>query len=260
MARSIHRSVSQPEWAKSIVHLRSALALSQVGFGDVFHCSAMTVSRWERGISEPPSHTYIEMGNFAGDPRCWYFWERAGMSKGDLLRVLPRMRERLLKLQTPHLEIVTAGSGTKKFEADDKLHLVALPVLKTVAAAHGETGGGEASLHDAPTESMFAAPEAWCPNPATTSCLRVRGESMSPLIHDGFILAVDSSQTELNELNGKIVIAWHKDEGLMVSRLNRYDRTLVLRSENPRYEPVTLSGKQRWKIVAKVLWWIGSAP
>src|SRR5258708_7518376 len=88
MASSIHRSISQPEWAKSIVHLRGALALSQVGFGDVFHCSAMTVSRWERGISEPPSHTYIEMGNFAGDPRCWYFWERAGISKNDLLRVL----------------------------------------------------------------------------------------------------------------------------------------------------------------------------
>ncbi len=260
MARSIHRSISQPEWAKSIVHLRSALALSQVGFGDVFHCSAMTVSRWERGISEPPSHTYIEMGNLAGDPRCWYFWERAGMSKGDLLRVLPQTRERLRKLQTPHLEIVTAGSGTKKLESNDKLQLVALPLLTTVAAAHGEKGDGEASLHDAPTESMFAAPKAWCPNPATTSCLRVRGESMSPLIGDGYILAVDSSQTELNRLNGKIVIAWHKDRGLMVSRLNRYDHTLVLRSENPSSEPVTLSGKQRWKIVAKVLWWIGSAP
>jgi len=61
-------------------------------------------------------------------------------------------------------------------------------------------------------------------------------------------------------LNGKIVIARHKDKGLTVSRLHRYDHTLVLRSENPSYEAVTLSAKERWKIVAKVLWWIGSEP
>jgi len=27
---------------------------------------------------------------------------------------------------------------------------------------------------------MIAAPKNWCPNPASTSCLRVRGHSMSP--------------------------------------------------------------------------------
>jgi SOS-response transcriptional repressor LexA len=88
----------------------------------------------------------------------------------------------------------------------------------------------------------------------------VRGNSMSPLIHDGYILAVDSSQKEIGELNGKIVIAWHRDKGLTASRLKRFDHTIVLQSENANYESITLSGKQKWKIVAKVLWWIGKAP
>ena len=96
MARSIRGSTSpQPEWAKAIVRLRHRLGLNQVVFGDSFHCSAMAVSRWERGISEPPSHTYIELGNTAGDPLCWYFWGRAGLSREDLLRVVPRLQERL---------------------------------------------------------------------------------------------------------------------------------------------------------------------
>jgi hypothetical protein len=34
----------------------------------------------------------------------------------------------------------------------------------------------------------------------------------------------------------------------------------VLQSENASYESITLSGKQKWKIVARVLWWIGKAP
>jgi SOS-response transcriptional repressor LexA/DNA-binding transcriptional regulator YiaG len=252
----------QPEWARSIVRLRTGLALNQVAFGNVFLCSAMAVSRWERGVSEPPSHIYIEMGNLAGDPLCWYFWRRAGLSKEDLLRVMPQLQARLRRMQLPHLEVVAAGSGARKPKAKTKLQLVAIPLLKSVAVAHGEKGEGESIdfLQDAPIESMIAAPKDWCPNPSTTSCVRVRGNSMSPLIHDGYILAVDSAQTEITELSGKIVIAWHRDRGLTVSRLNRFDHTVVLQSENAAYESITVSGKQKWKIVAKVLWWIGKAP
>jgi SOS-response transcriptional repressor LexA len=243
-----------------VVRLRMGLLLNQVEFGSAFHCSAMAVSRWERGVSEPASHTYIEMGNLAGDPLCWYFWGRAGLSKEDLLRVMPQLRERLRKVRLPHLEMVAAGSGAKMHKKADRLRLVAVPLLNSVAIAHGENGEGGALLDDAAVESMIAAPRDWCPHPATTSCLRVRGDSMSPLIHDGYILAVDSSQTEIVELNGKIVIAWHRDKGLTVSRLKRFDHTIVLQSENANYESITLSSKQKWKIVAKVLWWIGKAP
>jgi SOS-response transcriptional repressor LexA len=250
----------QPEWVKSVVRLRRGLELNQVEFGNAFHCSAMAVSRWERGVSEPPSHTYIEMGNLAGDPLCWYFWGRAGLSKEDLLRVMPQLQKRLRKVRMPHLEMVAAGSGAKTQKKADQLRLVAVPLLNSVAIAHGENGEGGALLDDASVESMIAAPSDWCPHPATTSCLRVRGHSMSPLIHDGYILAVDSAQTEIAELNGKIVIAWHRDKGLTVSRLKRFDHTIVLQSENANYESITLSSKQKWKIVAKVLWWIGKAP
>jgi phage repressor protein C with HTH and peptisase S24 domain len=58
---------------------------------------------------------------------------------------------------------------------------------------------------------MIAAPRDWCPNPATTSCLPVRGNSMAPLIQDGYIVALDSLQNDQIQMNGKIVVAWHKD-------------------------------------------------
>ncbi len=83
---------------------------------------------------------------------------------------------------------------------------------------------------------------------------------MMPLIGDGYILAVDFSQTNLPELNDKVVIAWHKDTGFMVSRLHHYDHTEVLQPENRQYEPIVLNSKCAWKIVAKVIWWVGQAP
>jgi Peptidase S24-like len=66
---------------------------------------------------------------------------------------------------------------------------------------------------------------------------------MSPLIRDGCILAVDSSQSDQTQLNGKIVIAWQKDRGLTVSCLRRFDHTEVLEPENHEYESITISAK-----------------
>jgi SOS-response transcriptional repressor LexA/DNA-binding transcriptional regulator YiaG len=249
----------RPEWANVIAGLRQKLNLNQVGFSKRFNCSPMAVSRWERGVLEPPAQTYIELGNIAGDPSCWFFWERAGLTKADVLRVIPRLQKHLRQAQVRHLEIVRAGSAGKAAPRE-KLKLVAIPLLKTVAASHGERGDIHSELQEAPVESMIAAPRDWCPHPSTTTCVRVRGNSMSPLIYDGYILAVDSSQNNVGALDGKIVIAWHKDLGLTVSRLRHYDHTIVLQPENSTHESLTLSGKHKWKIIARVLWWIGKAP
>jgi SOS-response transcriptional repressor LexA len=248
---------TKPEWAEKISGLRKRQGLSQTVFGQRMNSSAMAVSRWERGAQEPPAHSYIELGNLAGDPACWYFWGRAGLRSEDLMRVLPELRSRLNRADMPKFQIVRAGAGRV---SPKNLQLVAIPLLKVVAASHGQKGDNAPMLQDAPVESMIAAPREWCPNPAAMSCVRVRGDSMSPLIDNGYILAVDSSQTDRSKLDGKIVIAWHKDVGLTVSRLRRYDHTEVLHPENAAYKSVTLDNRNKWKIVGKVLWWIGRAP
>lgn len=249
----------EPEWTRPIRALRHKLGLNQVELGLRLHYSAMAISRWERGEQEPTDRGYIELGNLAGDPNCWYFWGRAGLHGENLLRVIPAMRESLQKSRFLDFEIVRAGSGARRTHLK-KQKLVAIPLLRVVAAAHCETGGHPSSLLSGPIESMITAPKDWCPNPATTSCLRVRGNSMSPLIQDGYIVAVDSSQKDQIQLNGKIIIAWHKDRGLTVSRLRRFDHTEVLEPENHGYESITLGAKHRWTILAKVIWWIAKAP
>jgi len=253
------RVAATPKSAKAVLELRHNLHLDQAALGERLGCSAMTISRWERGAQEPPSHAYIELGNLAGDPDCWFFWGRAGLRNEDLMRVVPGLRRRLMKTAAPDFEIVSAGGAGKK-SSRGKVQLIAIPLLKVVAASHGEKGDDTSVLHGAPLESMIAAPRGWCPNPAATSCLRVKGNSMMPLLQDGYIVAVDSSQSDRGKLNGKIVIAWHKDMGLTVSRLERYGHTDTLQPENREYQSITLDSKHKWKILAKVLWWIGKAP
>jgi SOS-response transcriptional repressor LexA len=249
---------AKPPWAKAIRDLRHRMAMSQSTLGARVGFSAMAVSRWERGAQEPPSHGYIALGNLAQDETCWFFWERAGLRTEDVMRVLPVAQRNTRSSKLHNFEIVNAGSGPKR--PVEKVQLVAIPLLQVEAGAHGEVGDNLPLLADAPVESMLAAPRDWCPNPSFTSCLRVRGSSMAPLIQDGFVVAVDSSETDVGKLDGKIVIAWHKDNGLTISRLRRYDHTEVLLPENSGYEAITLSAKHNWKIVAKVLWWVGKAP
>jgi hypothetical protein len=153
---------SSPDWANSIRELRHKLRLNQVELGQRRHY-AMAISRWERGEQEPTDRGYIELGN-PEDPECWYFWGRAGLHNENLLRVMPVLRERLQKSRFADFEVVRAGGGGRRL-SPEKLQLVAIPVLKAVAAAHGETGGHPSSLLVGPIESMIAAPKHWCPNP-----------------------------------------------------------------------------------------------
>ena len=258
MRKTMRTSASpgRREWTEKIFDLRRGLNLSQTGFGERLQVSAMAVSRWERGAQEPTAASYIDLGNLAGDPLCWYFWGRAGLRSEDVMRVMPNFSKRLRRSSVVHLQFANAGGGSKKLKMPQ---LVAVPLLKCVAASHGGKGDSAAMLRDAPVESAIAAPNDWCPNPASSQCLRVRGNSMAPLIHDGYILAVDSSQNDRAKLDGQIVIAWNKDKGLTVTRLKRYGQTEVLQPENTEYESIVLNGGEKWIVLAKVLWWIGKA-
>ena len=88
---------------------------------------------------------------------------------------------------------------------------------------------------------MLAAPIDWCPNPNSTICLRVKGNSMSPLILDGYLIAVDTLDVQI------------------VSRLIRFDHTDVLVSDRREYESISLAPESKWRIIGKVLWWTGRA-
>src|ERR1700677_720327 len=243
------------EWAKRIIALRRRLQMSQSELGQQMNASAMAVSRWERGVRPPAANMFVQLGNTPGGPECWFFWGRAGLSSGDLMRVLPAARSRLRNDRKLKLEVVQAGAHRALKGPDD---LVAIPVLPVVAATHGGKGDPPESLTDTPPETMLAAPSKWCPNPAYTSCLRVHGRSMMPLIHDGYIIVIDTSQTNRSKLYGHIVVATHKDHGLIVSRLQRFDHTEVLVPENREYESTAIA-INGWRIVAKILWWIGQA-
>src|ERR1700747_1426261 len=243
-----------PEWSSKIFAFRQALKLTQGELGKRLRTSAMAVSRWERGGADPPADAYIRLGNIAADPLCWFFWGRAGLSTADVMRVLPTASRRLRQGRISTVQVVHAGAmSSLKQEA-----FVAIPILPVHAATPGENAEEVADLDQLQPEALWAAPAEWCPNPARTISLRVKGNSMSPLILDGYIIAVDTSVIAHDDLLGQIVVAWNSQEKrLLVSRLIRFDHTDALVSDQREYQTVALSPESHWRIVGPVLWWTG---
>jgi phage repressor protein C with HTH and peptisase S24 domain len=248
------------EWAEQIRNLRQRLGISQGELARKLDCSAMTVSRWENGQLAPTARYYVELGKLAGKQDCWFYWGRAGLQSSDVMPVLTeRERKQFPSRPEEQMELAAAGSGSRQ-EGVRKPKVVPIPVLQATVGTHGGQGDRHGNLNYIPAREVMGAPVDWCPNPSYTSLLRVRGHSMEPLIHDGDIAAVDSSQTDRTNLDGKIVIVTNEEKGLCVSRLRRYPKFDVLESENREYQAVVLGKSSGWRIVARVLWWISAAP
>ncbi len=81
-------SNSVVEWARCIAALRRRLQLTQTELADRLGVTAMTVSRWERGLVEPTASGYIGLGNLSEPKESWSFWKRAGLDEGQVRRTL----------------------------------------------------------------------------------------------------------------------------------------------------------------------------
>jgi phage repressor protein C with HTH and peptisase S24 domain len=248
-----------PDWATQITSLRERLKINQAELARRIECSSMTVSRWERGLLKPSAENFIQLGNLGSKTESWFFWEKAGIQAAKMAQALRGSAVRTRRLKVPPLERAHAGAGSA-VKLEKVPEVVGLPILKAVAGTHGTPGDLRSNLRAVPATQVIGAPAPWCPNPAYTTLLRVKGNSMEPLIRNGDILAVDSFQVDCNELDGKIIIASHEKTGLSVSRLRRVGNLNILESDNRQYQAVVLNRLGGWHIVGRVLWWISAAP
>lgn len=243
---------TSPDVGNRIAQLRKRLKLSQSELGYKLNASSMAVSRWERGMQPPPAQTFLSLGTLAGKSECWFFWGLAGLTSDDVLRILPKPREPS-RGEVDEVQLVSAGVKA----VAKKSCLVAVPLLPLFAAADTEGGSQHFDFALVEPEGILAAPSLWCPNPSLTSSLRVKGDSMEPLLHDGYIIAVDRKQKDCGKLKNKVIVVFNREYGLVVSRLRRVGKMEMLVPDNRQHQPVPLT--HDWKIIGKVLWWIGTA-
>ncbi len=226
-----------PEWASRIEILRRALELSQSALAERLKVSPMSVSRWERGVQEPSAQVFIQLGNLSSGAEKWYFWELAGLQKSDVAGVSDNPQN-----------IVISGTENLR-RAVKKRPLIAIP-LSGLQVGTGPTS----SNLDGDAVEVIAAPEAWCPHPNHTVCVKLGDDSMAPTIAQGSIICVDRTEQTAPRLHGKIVLVCHPNQGYRVARLQRRNLAEMLTPENKNHPPYSL--QEGWQLEGRVLWWI----
>src|SRR5579859_3617009 len=116
---------SLQEWASHITSLRERLKINQAELARRLECSAMTISRWERGLLQPSAEHFIQLGNLGGKGEAWFFWEMAGIQASKMVESLGSSSRRSRGLDAPHLDRARAGA-----KAEHVPDVVGLPLLK----------------------------------------------------------------------------------------------------------------------------------
>jgi phage repressor protein C with HTH and peptisase S24 domain len=242
-----------PEWAVQITALRERMEINQAELARRMACSAMTISRWERGLLQPSAENYIQLGNLGNNTQAWFFWERAGIQPAKMVGALRGTSGFRKSDADPRKK----SSPTVNKDANNGSMNVSVPLLKAFVAAYG-LEGDKRSLRTIPAKETISVPAKWCPNPDYTSLLPVKGHTMEPLIRDGDLIAIDSFQAERENLYGTLVVATDHKTGLSLAYLRRIGAIDVLEGGDRTYEPLILGKPSGWRIVGKVLWWISS--
>lgn len=243
---------ARPEWADRLERLRQTLGISQAGLAKRLHVSAMAPSRWERGINEPPAEIYIELGKMVGEPACWYFWEKAGLRKADVLAAIQSRSNRkpgnsnAIEPTAPMQVIPSAGLRRAKITTP----MCAIPLYSTSA---------DGVIEREAASEIVTAPKDWCRHADETFCIRARDEKMAPVLRAGTIVAVDQKERDNEKLDGKMVLASHPQKGIVMHWLQRIGGAEMLVPENRDHPPIYLS-EGGWTVLGKVIWWISKAP
>ena len=233
------------EWCEPIRRLRLTLGLTQARLaqrlGDVTQAA---VSQWEKGVREPTADNYIKLGKLAGGGERDYFWRKANFSPSEFLGG-PRLPEVNLELS-----ILTDPARGPKVMPD----VVPVPLLKDAAAA-----GSPRAIDQSDIDRWLLVDATAAPHPQNTIAIRIVGGSMEPSLRDGFIVVIDTTERAPRELAGAMVAARDPSGGVTVKylRLVHGEFMLVAEHTSVSYDPILLSHEPGWKILGKVLWWIG---
>lgn len=229
---------------KKIAALRGKT--SQSAFGRRFDVSHMTVSRWESGQDRPSPAILVKMARMSEAKDKWLFLSEAGIERSDIEDAIGDLPE------VPSLSVTAAGLSGKRV-AD----VIAVRVLKDPAAA-----GQPIAIDERDISGILLVPNSkeFAPHPDGLIAVPVRGDSMSPLLMDGYTVVVDTRDNIRSHLYDEMVCARAPEGGVTIKWLRRTEdgnELLLAQHTSPRHRPFMITGNDEWKIIGKVIWWLG---
>lgn len=190
------KKVASPEkpWPAKIRQLQQAKGLSRAALARAVGVTPGAALLWDQGRAEPSAETYLRLGNLAGDDldkKLW-FWERAGLSREEVTKLVPSVRKRIAEAAAP--------AGGK----------VRVRILK-----HTRYTSQPALAPESEVESVIELPAEFVPEPGATCGLRAPRDLA--LFAEGDVVFVDSTIDPEKLMAGGELVVVEDGSGLLLT-------------------------------------------
>jgi SOS-response transcriptional repressor LexA len=135
--------------------------------------------------------------------------------------------------------------------------MVFIPLLKDSAAA-----GTPRALDEKNIETQLEIPAWMCPKAKGCVAIRVTGDSMSPILEDGYIVLVDTTQRDPKKLVNEMVAARDSEGGVTFKWLRKMKNVYVLMPNHTslRHDPIVIDSDDDYAVVGRIVHFIGQPP
>jgi SOS-response transcriptional repressor LexA len=215
---------TRSEVALAVRRLRKALGFSQAQLASALGTLQGQVAKWETDALKPSGQMCVALSKLAApDEREWWL-RRVGLSEEVPAETMDNVRS--------------------------------VPLLKDSMAA-----GTPRAVDESEVEAMIGLPANMLPRGGKLFAVRVTGDSMAPVILDGFLVIVDTGSRDPSRLVEQMVVA-RDDDGVTVKWLRRDGDLylLVPQHTSPLYPVRILRLSEGHGIVGSVVMWIGEPP
>ena len=240
----------RPDWALQIDKFKGHLRLTQQAFAAKLGVSQAIVSSWLQGKKEPRAEMYFRMIKLSPSAEGAAFLMKRAVDISGSYQIAG-----LEKMLSSQKKPARSSHGARFQHLSNEV--AEIPLLRDSAAA-----GTPRQMDEREIDQVIPFSKSLCPNPDDTVCIKIVGDSMSPMLLDGYIAAVDTAQRDPVRLVNEMVAARGPDGGVTVKWLRKSGKDLMLipQHTSKRHQPVILTrdgDDSQWGIVGKVLWWIG---
>jgi transcriptional regulator with XRE-family HTH domain len=238
-------TTKKPEWAIRIRAVRENR--TQLEFARLFDVSQVTISRWESGTDEPTTSTFARLASFCDEPHRSYFLKLSGLQS-----LFPRSAKKGVSVSP-----VPSVLRNRHIDLEDGRKV---PLLRDAAYL-----GTPSAEDDFFREKLLYLPAYWFDDSGTLYAFDALGDSMAPIISDGNIVIVDTSQRDPASLLDKMVVTreyvgnarWSTVKWLRQSN----GGYLLLPERVSREHPVqVMQSEGDYSLLGAVVSWIGGPP
>lgn len=232
-----------PEWAAKIRSVRGDR--TQAEFAHLCNVTQVTISRWESGTDQPTPGAYARLATLCGKPNRAYFWELSGFQ--DIFPAGPDWYT-----DPEGLQISPVPSILKQRLRDEDT--TKIPLLRDSLYI-----GTKIEDDDWFVSEYLLLPEHWFGEDGQLVAIEATGDSMAPIIPQGSIVIVDTSQKDPDTLVDTMV-ATREWNGITIKWLKRKGDIFVLLPERRTLmeSAKVLRPKGDFSIAGAVVKWIAS--